>query len=305
MTRDLKTLTQTLFANGYLLEGARAIPGARLFAFRRHDRFGCTLKYLLALPDDKITDALASEVSKLAASSGSLPVLIGEGPTVPEIPSLTADGFLARFGGPVVSLLPLEASYPMRLRQLGFNELPDGLNGAPDKMFEEYVRAGLQFLFGTRVIGYGKERSGESVPDGLALRTGPYVLYDAKASAKGYTIDKSEMRKFIDYVTDFHKRYKESHGAALTFLIVTGTFADSTSSLEERSREMFTATKTTVLSFLNVDGLLEGISVVRDEPSLRQGIDWDALLTRPILTGSSIRTAAGAARRDGLQTKDE
>ena len=290
----------TLFANGYLIEGARQVGKVCLLRCSRTDHFDNRLAYLIGICQSGYSQATAEEVRKLAADEKAIPVLVGEVAQSAPSAVFSMDAFLARFGGPVESLLPLEPTFAEQLRTLGNNELPNELPGPADKRFEEHVRAGLQFMFGTRVLGYGKGRSGQSVPDGLALRTGSYVLYDAKASAAGYKLQKEEMRKFADYVDDFHARYKKLLGPAFAFLVVSATFQDDPQRLEDRSNELFAMTKTTKLCCLDAEGMVAGIEVVRADPRLREGIDWNGLLARAILTRRAFEDAAKAAKKDQI-----
>jgi hypothetical protein len=299
----MKTLTQTLFANGYLLEEGRSVPGARLLTYSTPDRFGGRLRYLIGVPERAATAELVSSVRQMAKHQLSHPVILGELENNSDVPVLTFDEFIARFGGPVVSLLPLSDSYSDQIQTLATNRLPGGMSGTASNLFEDYVAAGIQFLFGTRVIAYGTKRTGEAVPDGIAFRRGGYVLYDAKAANSGYEATRDEYRKFKEYTLDFHRRYEASYGAAHVFLVISGSFTQSEDTLSEKSREFFAETKSTVLAFLTIDALLAGIQLVREDPRLREGVNWDKVLARPLVTSSVIANEIRKSARDGLQER--
>lgn len=52
---------------------------------------------------------------------------------------LSPQDFVARLGGSVYSFLPLEPEYPEQLLALGKNQLPEGLIGKADDLFEIYM----------------------------------------------------------------------------------------------------------------------------------------------------------------------
>jgi len=54
--------------------------------------------------------------------------------------------FINLFGGPVLSMNPLEPGFVDHLNTLAYNQLPNGIQGQPDDLFEAYVRSALEFI---------------------------------------------------------------------------------------------------------------------------------------------------------------
>src|SRR5690606_27184609 len=118
---------------------------------------------------------------------------------------------------------PLDPAFGEQLEQLARNNLPSGLVGRPDDLFEGHVRSGLEFLLGSPVIRYGQERRFESRPDGVAVGTF-FCLFDAKAYSKGYPIERESMRQFASYIGEFQDRYRPYGTRIRSFLVVSGKF---------------------------------------------------------------------------------
>jgi hypothetical protein len=176
--------------------------------------------------------------------------------------------------------------------------LPPTLSGTASDLFETYGSAGLQFIIGRRVIRYGRARSGESVPDGIAIAGLNYALFDAKAASGGFKFDAETIRQFSRYVRDFSKRY-ENLGKPIAFICISGGFLDSPESLEARSRELY-ADCGTVLVVLSVPELVAAVRIFREDLQLRQFADWRKILTNTVLTTAQIEQHLRSAARDRL-----
>lgn len=178
-----------------------------------------------------------------------------------------------------MALLPLEAKFPERLRILGDNELPPGMAGKPDNLFEKYVHPGLQFVLQDRVVRYGQERLFEALPDGLvAGHRSPLMLYDAKAAKDGYEINSTTIRQFADYVRIFHTRYEGFTGRLFAFLLISGHFQVQ-GNLEERSSQLY-ADCTVPLRTCTAHEIANIIALLAERPSYRQAIDWKTIFRR-------------------------
>jgi hypothetical protein len=293
-------ITTTLFANGLLLEHTDRTDDALILRYVKHDRFGCKLSYLIAFADGQLSESSRDELVRLAARIGGHAVVVGASNNPAGLPAFKLDEFLGHFGGAIPTLLPFQPTYDSHLRQLGENSMPAGLKGKADVLYEDYVAAGLQFLLGRKVISYGRRRSGEAVPDGIALRGSRYLLYDAKAASKGFKVTEEEMRKFADYVTDFSTRYGSSYRQPQSFLIVSTSFLDSDDVLQSRSRELFSKTSSTVAAFITSDALLHGIQLARQNPTAREGVDWNDVFCQPVISKSVLTNAFNKANRDEL-----
>jgi hypothetical protein len=211
---------------------------------------------------------------------------------------LISKDLLARLGGPVLALLPLEPEFPDRLRILGHNELPAGMNGKPDTLFEEYGHAGLQFILQDRVVRYGQERLFEALPDGLvAGHQSPLMLYDAKAAKSGYEITSTTIRQVADYVRTFHARYEGFTGRLFAFVLISGHF-QTEGSLEERSNQLY-AECSVPLRTCTADALAKIIALLANRPSYRQAIDWKTIFSRAMITAEAVEENLTARLRDG------
>ncbi len=192
----------------------------------RRDEFGVETLYLFAcVADDReLSEEDIRSLKKVAQHEGSSLVVVGSLSQTPDdVAILSSKELLGRLGGPILALLPLEPEFPDRLRTLGHNELPAGITGKPDTVFEEYVHAGLQFILQDRVVRYGQERLFEALPDGLvAGHRSPLILYDAKAAKSGYEINSTTIRQFADYVRTFHARYEGFTGRLFAFVLISG-----------------------------------------------------------------------------------
>lgn len=298
-SEQIRDLLIVLLANGFIVENVEPSPSAIVVSCTTWDRFGGQLRYVLLCSEVSFPAPAIENAAQRAERERAQLVVVGPNIGVPgEIPILSSDQFLARFGGPMASLLPLEATYRARLLVLGSNDLPEGLSGRPADLFEEYVAAGVQFLIGRRVIPYGRRRSGESVPDGIALAGTTYALFDAKAAARGLELDAEVIRQFATYVNDFARRYKLL-GTPHAFVCVSGSFASSDEARRERSAELYSKCRTPLVTIAAAE-LAAAVEFLRDNIGVRQFLDWPRLLSAPILTATDIVNAARAAQRDGL-----
>jgi hypothetical protein len=181
------------------------------------------------------------------------------------------DRFINLFGGPVFSASPFEPDFVEHLITLGGNQVPEGLEGRADDLFEVYVRIALEFVLGTRVVRYGQNRRFEARPDGIIL---PYrnfaALYDAKAAQDGYEVTADTMRQFKSYVDDFSSRY-QSYLRLNAFVVISGTFRHGSETLARRSRELLVECGVP-LTFLTASSLTDIIALLAQHPKTRRSI---------------------------------
>ena len=289
---------RTLIRGGFVLDGAHRNPGYTILRAHRIDEFGAEHRYAFAVADDGLNKAQVAAAQIDADHHRSQLVIIGR--SNDEVPSLEWGRFVNLFGGPVYSTMPLDPAFADQLRCLGRNELPDGMTGRADDLFEEYVRVALEFLLGTRVIRYGQERRFERRPDGLVLPLqGFSALYDAKAYADGYPVTVDTLRQFKDYVEDFQRRYNAYLPRLNSFIVVSGEFTQGEDALVERSRE-FVADRGVPLSFLTVDAFVEVITLVAQHPAARRSVNWAHVFSDPVVAPDRVRRELEAIRKDGI-----
>lgn len=297
---SVELLTTTLAAHGYVPLSARRLPQALLLTYEFPDDFGCVIRYVIALTDGELKGPALEAVRKIAARRQAHLVIVGRAEGSFNEPVLSLDEFTARFGGGIPSLLPLDPAYATQLRELGHNRLPEGLTGRPEHLFERYVHAGLQFITGRRVIRYGQDRLGESVPDGLILLGGSYVLYDAKSAANGFEVDSETERQCQAYSEDFATRYKEILGRPYAFLLVSGSFAQTREVLERRSHEVYSRSQVP-LTCLDAATMGSAVQCFSTHPRLRSVVDWRAIFSNPVISPEVIHRAVRLAARDKVR----
>ena len=298
---EISTLVRTLLSVGFRIKDTHHKPSYIALSAGRRDEFGVENRYLFAcVADDReLSDDDVHSLKKVAQHEGSALVIVGRvSPTPTHVAIMSDKELLGRLGGPILALLPLEAEFPEKLRILGHNELPAGMSGKPDTLFEEYVHAGLQFILQDRVVRYGQERLFEAVPDGLvAGHRSPLMLYDAKAAKDGYEINATAIRQFADYVRTFHSRYEGYTGRLFAFLLVSGHFQVE-GNLEERSAQLY-AECTVPLRTCTADEMAKMVAVFAERPAFRQAIDWKTIFSRTVITAEAVEENLAARLRDG------
>jgi hypothetical protein len=200
-------------------------------------------------------------------------------------------------GGEVSSYLATSSDYGARIKLLGFNKLPRGLEGEPSEIFEQYVYEGLQFSLPGRVLRYGKERSFEPLPDGISFeRNQPFILYDAKAYGKGYPMTIGSIRQFADYVDDFNERYSALIGRVYRFVVISGKF---TGNMQEKAAELYKKCKVG-LSYLTANDLAKMTELIKDVPKFRSNINWFTIFSRENITAKLVEAEIKRVKKDGI-----
>jgi len=298
---DKMMIFRALVGSGFTPISVLPAPNYHLFNVSRTELLGTKVRYMIAVSSGRLSHSDIEWLVKEAQRQGEALVFVGETDFRPEdVPVISYAQFLDRLGGPIFSLLPLDEAYAVRLVTLGHNTLPADIIGKPDDLFEQYVHAGLQFLFRSRVVRYGQDRRGEPVPDGIAVgRSIPLMLYDVKAAAKGYKMNMEAVRQFADYVEEFHRSYETLIGKVGFFLVISGSFADDEDALEERSRDV--QAKTGVpLSFLTADVLGSIVKRLVQEPLLRPALNWSRIFARPVVRLQDVEKQLRSRAKDGV-----
>lgn len=297
-------IVRSLIGSGFTWPTAETAPNYLMIQAERTEQFGVKVPYLFAFTSCRINSADTSTLVQEAEERRAALVIVGEAENVPDgVSLLSYDQFFDRLGGPIFSLLPFDPLFLERLIILGDNKLPDGLKGKPDDLFEEYVHAGLQFLFRSRVIRHGQDRRGEPVPDGVAVgRSAPLLLYDAKAAGGGYDMSMTAVRQFADYIVEFHRQYEPMFGRLTAFLVVSGCFEDDAEALAERHYEVM-AKSQTPLSFITAETLGGIVARLVQRPLFRQTVNWRRVFARPVARLSDVDKELTSRAKDGLVAK--
>jgi hypothetical protein len=163
----LSTAIRTLTAGGFMLESPDRNPGYALLHMSRVDEFGASQSYCFAIADEFLGHGQVATAQIAADHHQAQLILIG--PNESNLPTVEWDRFINLFGGPVFSASPFEPDFAEHLIALGSNQVPEGLEGRADDLFEVYVRIALEFVLGTPVRRYGQNRRFEIRPDGIIL----------------------------------------------------------------------------------------------------------------------------------------
>lgn len=296
---NLTVAIRTLVAGGFMLVTVQRNPGYVLLHMDRPDEFGATHRYCLALAEDNFQEAHVAGAKISAEHRRAQLILIGHGETN-DVPSVEWERFLNLFGGPVFTSTPFEPNFTGQLVQLGFNQLPEGMEGKPDDLYEAYSRIALEFVLGTRVIRYGQDRLFEARPDGIVL---PYhgfaALYDAKAYAKGYEVTLDTIRQFCSYVEDFRNRYRPYLQHLSAFIVLSSEFPHRPETLANRSRELFAACGVPLI-FLTSESLGEIVAFLSTRSVTRSAINWRRVFAEPIVTVESVQKEVEVVKRDEI-----
>lgn len=296
---DLPVAVRTLVAGGFVLDAAERNPGYALLHMHRVDEFGAVHSYSFAIAEKRLHPAQVAAAQIASGHKRSRLVLIGEADGT-ELPAVEWDRFLNLFGGPVFGASPFDPQFRGQIALLGTNQVPDGLVGKADDLFEAYVRDALEFILGGRVIRYGQDRRFEARPDGIALPGHNFcALYDAKAYRDGYPVSAESIRQFKSYVEDFEKRYRAYLPRVNAFIVISGDFVQGGDALGDRSREL-QAECGVPLVFLRANDLGEIVAMVAERPAVRRSIDWRRIFADPIISTSRVRKDMDAVLRDRI-----
>lgn len=295
------TLVRTLSLNGFRISAVDRRTNYYCCCAERHELLGVPVRYLLVVAEGDLNQADIDNIQVRANRSNASPVLVVAQPwagTDPGLPIFNVDQFHDRLGGAIHSVLPLQPEYGAHLDVLGHNAVPDGLNGTADELFEMFVHAGLQFMLSRRVIRYGQERRFEAVPDGVAFdHAAALILYDAKAAKNGYDVDTTSVRQFGDYVRRFDAAYERLLGRLSAFVVVSGSFANTDDSLEERARG-FIAEYGCPLSIMTTSEMGAIVNLLAAQPLFRRSIDWKRVFSRALVRVADVQAELDRLNRD-------
>jgi hypothetical protein len=294
-------IVRALIGSGFTITNVLPQPNYHQFCVARTELLGSKVHYIIVVACRRLSASEVDWLCREAKRDGAVLILVGETETTPQdVSVLTYSQFFDRLGGPIFSLLPFDPEYKQRLLILGDNRVPIGLKGTADDLFEQYVHAGLQFLFRSRVIRYGQDRRGEPVPDGVTIgRSIPLMLYDAKAAGGGYNTSLESVRQFADYVDEFHKAYESVIGRVAYFLVISGSFDDTEDTLEGRSRAV-QARCGVPLSFLTVGTFGSIVESLVKEPLCRPTLDWHLIFARPVVHFKDVEEQLRMRIKDNL-----
>lgn len=305
MNNSKSSYIRTLLASNFHQISCNQEPAYMRCAFWRLDEFGRKCVYAFAFSGDKAMSADAIRAARLWASNLKAGLILvsdtaSPSPETEGIALLTSVEFFAKLGGQLPSYLVLKPEFKDIVTASGKNEVPTGLSGVADTIFEEYVHAGLQFLLPARVIKYGQDRLFEPLPDGIVLgENGFNLIYDAKAAKDGYAVSSTTIRQCKDYVEQFGRRYGGSVGRISAFLVVSGSFQASKKVMQSRSDEL-RAECGVGLCFLTAQDLADIVALFISCPLFRSVIHWKHLVSKSQLTINQVETELNERRKDAV-----
>jgi hypothetical protein len=257
-------------------------------------------EYLFILADDRLTETQVDAAKIPANYSHAFPIIIGETFKGCEEQVIPWDRFESLFGGAIFSTWPTEPEFSDNLLKLGNGELPKDLIGKTDDLFEEYVRIALEFIFGTRVARYGQERAFEAKADGIILQNpGFYALYDAKSYKNGFEINLTEIQKLKSYVDDFDARYRAILTRLNSFILISGTFPQRKSTLENKSKTLISMCNVP-LSCLSAETLVGITEIISENPRIRKSVNWARVFSEPVVKLSMVKQEFNSIAKDGI-----
>jgi hypothetical protein len=296
---ELEIITRTLLCNGYEINKVDRKHNYIIFYCTKFDDFGIKVSYLICIAETKMDTNSLKAITKIAEINKRYLLVIQEKAISDQI-VLNKKKFLEKMGGPMLKNAPLNEKYSVILDKLGYNELPEKISGKANELFEDYVYQGLSYIFGNRVIKYGAERRFEDVADGIGFTSQNIVIiYDAKAYSKGYKFNKNAIRTFADYVNQFNQKYSPKLGRIHSFLVISGSFVDSESSLKKRDEELYKYCQTR-LCCLKAKDLGVIVQKLTQNVNFITKIDWAKLFSKNILTASAFNSEFSRIKKDKI-----
>ena len=300
---DIQVAVRTLTTGGFTLEKAARNPTFALIYASRYDEFGVKQQYCFAIFDNPPTqnEIIAAEI---AAKHNEYELVIISPSEIKDRASIEWTRFLNVFGGPIFSYSPLDKEFADHLMKLGLHNVPDGLEGKADDLFELYIHRAFEFIFGCRVNRYGQERLFEACPDGAILKDKSFTaLYDTKSYSNGYEVDLDSIRQFGSYVTDFQQRYGSIFDLH-AFLVIAGEFSSSSDSLENRSRHFLSEARVPLV-FLTAKTVVEMIQLLSEFPAARRAINWRKIFVHSLVTPTLLKQEIETVTRDNIVFKHQ
>ncbi|MBN8570578.1 MAG: hypothetical protein J0M18_13195 [Ignavibacteria bacterium] len=288
----IKNILITLLLNGFNLDKVERFSNENIICHvSKFDKLGAQIKYSLFFLKTKISETVIQKFLRSSKALNTYPLLISDKEiNYKECNELNYKAFFNIWGGILNTGLILVPNLSNILTELGLNKLPKGLNGKPDNLFELYCKECLQYCIDSPTIRYGKERSYESLPDGVILgKNKMVILYDTKAYSNGFGVSADDITRFTKYVNEYNEKYEQYFGKVFTFLVLTTTFKDSDKSLEGRSNELYSNCQTKI-SYLSSKNLATITKLIKENSNYRKSILWNKIFTELIIKPSNIQS---------------
>jgi hypothetical protein len=274
---DIRYLFENFFVNKFELKYSKRIAANTLLVkASRHDEFGRAMDYEFYFLSEKVS---TDYIDSIKCKSSSNIIIIG---TVSQNGvDFTEAEFFDKLSTVIDPGIYLNSDLPSILLALGHNQLPKSMTGVAADLLETYSKECLQFLLGGKGRRYGKERSFESLPDGVILGRDVTILFDAKAYKDGFNPSADDLKRFQSYITDFNKKYEQFVGRVFSFVVVSGHFDVGDDALVDRSRELYEMCQTS-LSFISCEELSKVVQISIENHLQVESINWKKILSKPV-----------------------
>lgn len=298
--KKIKQLICMLLVNGYSLTRYHSITSNTcVLLIKKHDILGAPVQYGIIL--STASPAAAERAMALSYIRTQKHHILNIGINTPtDGNSLSYSNFEKLLGGPVSESILLQPDLSGILDSLGHNKMPAGLKGTPDDILENAVRDCLQYLFADKAYCYGQQRRFEKVPDGIAFgKKDLIVLYDAKAYKDGFKIGADDIRRFSSYIKEFNTTYAAYSMQVYCFLVVSGHFPMSASSLTNYADELYTQCQTK-LCFIPSTLLGKIVIEIRKHHRERFAINWKKLLSKTVFDIAKVKVELKRIKADKI-----
>lgn len=288
---EFGNIVSTLITNSFHISKVERVPGDNnILNVYKFDKLGAEIRYSILFSNLTVADTIVKFLKKIAQRYNSLPIIVGDNIKTDECKCFTNAEFYKTLGGYVSTGLILIPNLSDVLNELGHNNLPAGLIGQPDDLHEIYIAECLQFIMSSPTKRYGKDRLFESLPDGVVLGKDRYmILLDSKAYSNGFDFTADDIKRFSSYIFDFNERYAQFFGSIFTFVVVSGNFNDSISSIENRTEELYKLSNCR-LSCIESKVLGEIVELLITMPKIRNSINWKNIFTETIVEKKHVQS---------------
>lgn len=289
----------TLVINGFnVIAVDRVDSVTTIMDIYRLDKLGGRICYSILITSDGHETAILDTLLNNANISHATPIVLSDTLRTDKCQCFQFDIFFGLFGGLVNTGLILIPTLEGILDSLGHNKLYPGLSGDADDLHELYVKECLQYVLQSPARRYGIDRSFESLPDAVVLSKEKFmVLVDAKAYEKGFYFQADDMRRFKSYVEDFRNRYSPFFGDIATFLVVSGEFTDSASSLKGRSDDLYQMCGCK-LSYCTSGELGKIVIRLNELGEASRSIAWKKIITELCVTEAAVEKEIKRINKD-------
>jgi hypothetical protein len=298
-TTEFSNIISTLVINGFHIKQVERFSATNPIVHTyKYDKLGAEIRYSILFSEDKTETAILQTLEKTAKSFNAQPILVNDHFSTDKFKSHTTKKFFDFFGGMVNTGLILIPNLSGILHELGHNKLPTGLTGEPEDLLELYSSECFQYIFESPTRRYGSDRLFEKLPDGLVLCKNHFmILFDAKAYKDGFEFDSKTMNSLKFYVDDRSNNYSSYFGNIFSFIVVSGHFNDSETSLQNRSDELYNLCNCKI-SCIKSKELGDIVQLLKNNPDIRGSIQWKNIFSNVVAETKYVQQEIKRIQKD-------